>query len=95
MQLILDKTARASGVPQKAYRQEPGQSTSWTHMRTQPKHLNDKGGGCPLQSYLRTKFRHTDRVADDIHDVKAIPIAHTRHMIAGAQARNTSTGGHF
>ena len=33
-----------------------------------------------MRSYLRSDFRHADLVSGALHDVNAIPIAHTRHM---------------
>ena len=40
-----------------------------------------------MRSYLRSDFRHADLVAGALHDINAIPIAHTQHMF--------TTGGGF
>jgi len=101
IRLILDKTARIGGVdpsrltPQGIRAGAVNQLDAHAH----PTETLERQGGWTstngVRSYLRTNFRHADRVVDDMHDVEAIPIAHTQHMFSGGHARNASAGGHF
>ena len=98
---ILDSTARASGVDPKRLTPQGIRAGAVNQLdaHAHPTETLERQGGWTstggLRSYLRTNFRHAERVVEDMHDVDAIPIAHTRHMFAGGQARNTSAGGHF
>ena len=39
-----------------------------------------------MKAYLRTNFRHAERVVESMHDASAIPIAHTRVMFAAGSS---------
>ena len=101
IRLILDKTARIGGVDPKRLTPQGIRAGAVNQLdaHAHPTETLERQGGWTstngVRSYLRTNFRHADRVADDIHDVEAIPIVHTQHMFSGGQARNTSAGGHF
>ena len=86
---ILEETARVCEIdpnrltPQSIRAGAPNQLDAHAH----PTETLERQGGWTttngLRAYLRTNFRHADRVAADIHDSSAIPLKHTRHMFAG------------